>query len=239
MRDPMVGEPQNTKADNTRPQDAHDGSDHISGANGLSDALRNLRKAAASRRPESICPAFKKLRQAGKGMKLEQLFAKADEAVGEPARPLVVSAFAHWHCFMCDDGAVECELCEGTGKDEDGEVCTACGGLGFSPCEFCNGTGWVDRDLIPEELKHAVLKHQVASVRKELDRLKKILPNVTEEQIRSLGHKEKSNLARRLLRLQARMRNLADSGAVEDKHAELYRRAAAGLDKTINLLRGE
>ncbi|MFP3936850.1 MAG: hypothetical protein ACLFVW_00820 [Phycisphaerae bacterium] len=233
----MVGEAENTKAGNTQPRQVHRDGRHISGANGLSEALHELRQAAGTRRAESICPAYRKLRKAARGMKLDDVFAKADEAIGEPTRPLVISAFAHWHCFMCEDGAVQCELCDGTGKDEDGELCATCDGLGFTPCEFCEGTGWVDRDLIPPELKHAVLKRQVAAVKKELDRLRKVLSNVTEEQIQSLGQKEKSNLARRLIRVQARMRELAESGAVEDERADLYRRAAAGLDKTINLLR--
>lgn len=234
----MVGEPQKPTAEGDRHQDAQNGDERISGANGLSDALRDLRQAASTRRPEPICSAYQKLRTAAGGMKLQEVFAKADQAVGEPVRPLVVSAFAHWHCFMCDDGASQCEHCEGAGTDEDGECCPGCDGLGFTPCDFCEGTGWVDRELIPHELTKPVLAHQIASVKKELDRLRKVLPNVTEQQIRGLGHEEKVKLARRLIRLQARMRDLADSGAVEADHANLYRRAAAGLGKTIQLLRG-
>lgn len=211
--------------------------DGVSGHNGLGDALRELQEAVRTRRPDPICSAYRHLRKAARGMKLDELFARADEALDEPLQPLVISAFSHWHCFMCDDGASVCDQCEGGGKDEDGETCSGCDGLGFTPCDFCRGTGWVDRDLIPPELKRVVMKNQVSAVKKELNRLRQTLPTISDKQLRSLPHAERLKLARRLMRLQARMYELVDSGAVDAEHADLYRRAAAGLDKAINPLR--
>jgi hypothetical protein len=222
-----------------KPPEARGGADAISGANGLGDALRAFRKAARTRRSEPICAAYRDLRKAANGMALSEVFAKADEALGEPTQPLVISAFAHWHCFMCDDGAVECDQCEGTGRNEDEEVCSACDGLGFTTCDFCRGTGWVDAELIPPELQQPVLKHHISTVRTELQRLRKALLRVSEQELRGLGRDERVKLARRLLRLQARMRDLAGSTAIDDEHADLYRRAAHGLDRTLDVLRGD
>jgi len=47
-------------------------------------------------------------------------------------------------CDYCDDGDIECDICDGDGKDEEGEECDSCEGKGFNRCDECDGRGYTD-----------------------------------------------------------------------------------------------
>lgn len=41
-------------------------------------------------------------------------------------------------CTTCNDlGTVDCDYCEGSGMDEDGELCDSCEGEGQVDCQDC------------------------------------------------------------------------------------------------------
>jgi hypothetical protein len=47
-------------------------------------------------------------------------------------------------CFECEDGDIECDICDGDGRDEEGEECSDCDGRGFVRCQECDGRGYTD-----------------------------------------------------------------------------------------------
>lgn len=47
-------------------------------------------------------------------------------------------------CHYCNNGQSDCNTCDGTGEDEDGDSCGECDGDGTLSCEWCDGTGTVD-----------------------------------------------------------------------------------------------
>ncbi|MDY7009384.1 MAG: hypothetical protein SVV80_01345, partial [Planctomycetota bacterium] len=144
----------------------------------IQDELDALREAVAKREAEPICLAYLALRKAAaeNGVKLAEMFERADEILSLSASDVIVSAFSHRHCFMCQDGAVSCKECKGTGFVEGGGKCPVCDGLGSMPCDFCQGTGWAARDMIPPEITQDILKRrQLANVKDDLKGLKRMI----------------------------------------------------------------
>ena len=95
-------------------------------------------------------------------------------------------------------------------------------------CGFCRGAAWADRDTVPSELKRAVLKQQLGYVRHDLQRLIKALGGLTVQKIQTLPAEKRRTVSEWLRRLQARLADLIDAGAVKDKD-EQTRLAAANV----------
>ncbi len=136
---------------------AHDDAGDNGRKDKLRTALEELAHAAAKKHAEPICTAYSRLRHASRGMHVREMFKRADEALGQSSRDLIVTAYSHRHCFMCKGGIVACRSCRGSGQVEKGRKCLSCDGLGLTMCDFCRGTGWADRDSLPREIRPAVL----------------------------------------------------------------------------------
>ncbi|MDY6913455.1 MAG: hypothetical protein SVT52_03225 [Planctomycetota bacterium] len=192
-------------------------------ADGLRQALAELREAAVRKKVEPICSAYRAVRKAAKGMKAKMLFAMLAEAVDPQAMNLIVSAYSHRDCFMCRQGVTSCTQCEGSGEIEADRNCPACGGLGLSACAFCLGTSWADRDTIPKELRGPVLQRQWTHVQRDLEVLNKTFAGDAAEKVRSFDSQQRRSTIAWLIRLQARLADLNDVGIAA---------AEAGADET-------
>jgi len=189
--------------------------------NGLREAIVEFGRAATERHIQPICAAYEGLRAAARHVKVEELFQIADKALGMPTRDIVLSAFSHRHCFMCLDGTVACEQCDATGWALQGGVCSNCDGLGAVTCSFCRGTGWADRDTVPRDLRRAVIAHQMHRVQRDLQKLSERMPEIRVENLRQLSDEGRRKLACWLMRLQARLRDLADAPAMQNTEQKL------------------
>ena len=181
--------------------------------NGLSEpirqALAELQEVVASRKVEPICAAYRSLREAAKGMKVKDLLELADRALGQPAAGIIVSAFSHLHCYMCNGGTMMCDQCEGAGRLENDRKCPQCDGFGVLGCNFCRGGGWAERGVVPAEIRQAVLDRQLVHVRRDLKRLTETGADLTVRKINALPQEKRREAIAWLIRLQARMTDLA------------------------------
>ena len=91
-------------------------------ANGFDRALSELSEALATRKVEPICTSYLALRRLARGIRAGELLDRVGQAAGEDARAVIVSAFSHRRCFMCENGTDPCNACEGTGM-ADGAPC--------------------------------------------------------------------------------------------------------------------
>jgi len=185
----------------------------------LAEALRLLHQAAAGKHVDPICRAYAALRRAAGTMSPRDVLALAGERLNIPAAALVIAAYAHRRCYMCDDGTVPCDVCEGTAQDDAGHPCPHCDGLGLATCDFCGGTGWADRDEIPPELATAVAKRQLAHVTDELKELQRSVAKLGRDDMDRMPPDQRGALAGRLIRLQARLDELGRCGVCDKKHA--------------------
>lgn len=201
----------------------------------LEQAMDMLRQAAAQKKVDPICAAYLTLRRAAKGMKLAELFALADQALDAPSQILIVSAFSHQRCYMCSDGTVACPTCGGTGLAEPGRRCTKCDGLPV-PCGLCRGTNWSGPEGVPAELSRAVRGRQWVRVRAEVERLDATLQRDLAQYIFRLGFPGRQTLAAWLMRLQARLGDLAAAGAIPQAEQEQAQRAGQLIDQLIEEL---
>jgi hypothetical protein len=179
-------------------------------------ALEDLRQAAQSKKVEAICNAYRTLREAGRGMKVKDLLELADKALGQQASLLIVSAFSHLHCYMCNDGSSICDQCEGTGRLEQNRKCPQCEGFGVLSCNFCKGSGWAERSVIPPELRRAVLDRQLLNLRGEVKKLGESFSYLTVDRINRLLRDKRRELISWLIRLQARMTEMAGMDELVD-----------------------
>jgi hypothetical protein len=115
--------------------------------------------------------------------------------------------------------------------------CPQCDGLGIEACSFCLGSGWTDRNEIPEEFRPAVLKRQAHHVEKDIDRLvqsgRKILASAEQ-----MTQEDRNRLAAWLIRLQARLTDLARHVKEDgDERAVRYGALAGRIDTILDTLR--
>ena len=190
-------------------------------ADKLTEPLAELRRAANNRNVEQICAAHLALRRAAAGVNRREAFALADAVLGQSAMNLIVSAYSHRHCFMCDGGSVPCEQCDAGGRLANGRTCPGCEGLGLLECGFCSGTGWADRDTTPPEIATAVMSRQLDHVRTALDRTVKALGGFTIGKIRSLPLDKRRAMVARLMQLHSRLGELAGSSAIDDDEEQV------------------
>lgn len=199
---------------------------------GFEQALRDLAEAISELKVEPICTSYLALRQEAREMTAGELLGRVEQAAGERAKEVIVSAFSRRRCFMCKDGTVPCQTCDGTGT-VDRFPCPQCEGLSVEPCSFCLGSSWTDRDEIPVEVRRAVLKRRGAHVEKDITRLVGLARGAWASAER-LAPEKRTEIGAWLMRLQSRLNDLAkavsDNG---DEKAARFGAMAAEIDKLL------
>ena len=193
---------------------AHDSNISPAIVDKLVEPLSHLRKAAHEKKTEEICAAYAALRRAAAEVDRREALALADAVLGRSAMDIVVSAYSHRRCFMCDGGTVLCEECDHTGRLAYGKTCPECEGLGVVECSFCRGTGWAERSSIPPEIAPAVLNRQFHHVKALLRRVVGALSGFTVAQIGRLKPDKRRAVVARLMQLEWRIEDLAESSAI-------------------------
>ena len=183
----------------------------------VAKAIETFTTAAKTRRIENICNAYQTLKSSVDGLGIEKVLPLADKMLGQSAIALVVSAYSHEKCFMCINGSVDCENC----SEDDTDVltgCLRCNSTGLTPCEFCEGTGWVGDDVIPRELHRAVWRSRLKHTHKVLELYAKTYPPKVLEVLsrRSVDDSRRRLVVVETIRLAAKMHALAQSCAVTD-----------------------
>ncbi len=194
----------------------------------LTAALDHLHTTALTKDIEPICQAYAHLRRIAPELAGRELLLLADQHLGFAVARLVISAFSHRRCYMCADGTVPCDWCEGAGADGRGRPCNQCDGLGLTVCGFCGGTGWADRGTIPPELAVAVAKKHLAHVQSDLKRLQHSVADLGRDALDHMSPDRRGALAGRLVRIRARLVELSTCKACKNGHtahlAELAQR---------------
>jgi hypothetical protein len=180
----------------------------------LHDATFHGARGALDGGSERVCAAYHYLRASANGMRLDDLYRLASEALGRDVRELAVTAYARRRCFMCRKGFVRCDDCDGAPPARDG-TCRRCDGLGAAACDFCGGTGWAGHDTIPRELASAVQKRRLAELYGAVKHLAAALRKVGRAPPR-LPALQRRRLARLARRLRARAADLAEHGLPRD-----------------------
>lgn len=199
-------------------------------------ALAELSNSIAARKVEPICTSYLRMRTLARGMKLEEMFNRIKQASGDEALDAIISAFSHRRCFMCDGGVIPCQACQGRGST-DGVPCLSCDGQGVEVCSFCLGTGWTDYNQIPKELRRAVLLRRFKHVEKDLARLARTVSGKSLDLVNQLSEDQKKEIIVWLIKLQARLRELAELGKGKDRRADKFGIAAGQIERILKRLR--
>lgn len=203
----------------------------------LETSLAEFRAALDQRKIEPICAAYQALRSAAGKLPLPELLRRARKGANGDVLGTLASAYSHLPCFMCGHGTVACDPCGGSGKLGDRQ-CPHCDGFGLAPCGFCRGTGWADRDIIPPELKLPVLRRQLKRARIDVSRLGKTLAGITKANLPAIDPGHRRRLAAWMMRLRARLTDLAANEAASNDQQQahlinLAGRIDAGLDMLV------
>jgi len=204
--------------------------------------LTGFREAVATREAEAICLAYLALRKSAAANSVggEEMFALADEALSRPAASVVVSAFAHRRCPMCQHGMVKCEDCEGIGIFNENRSCPACDGIGMISCDFCQGTGWASPDmLVPEVTPEICKKQRLVDAEKDLRDIKPIMVKFGRENRDQLTPELCRSLQKWTMCLRARLNSLIPDEDLGLSAAEKNRLfgAVGELDAYLTMLR--
>lgn len=92
--------------------------------------------------------------------------------IGKSATEKLIIAFSHYPCQFCARGRTKCKECNGHGHINHNIVCEQCLGLGSVRCDFCNGSGWMAIEDIPDGLRSTIL---ITRARTALTRIKAVL----------------------------------------------------------------
>ncbi len=199
-------------------------------------ALADLAEALAARKVEPICAAYISLRRNGRSMSAADILEGLNGTAGGSAEKMIISAFSHRRCFMCEDGFTPCRTCDGAGIVND-YPCPGCDGLGVEVCSFCQGTGWSDAGQIPAEVLRAAVHRRIRHVSSDLKHLNEILKTGLPASIERLGPEKRRELTSRLLRLRARLANLANA-EIENNggHAAAFQTAESRIGQLLKAL---
>lgn len=215
-----------------------DSDDSAAGTNGVASAIQELESVAKTKRADPICSAYQNLRNTARGMKVSKVFELINQALGQSGADIIASAYSHRHCFMCADGTARCETCSGTGLLEEDRRCPNCEGLGAIPCGFCQGTGWADRDTVPQELRIAVIKRQSAHLHGELQRLAKAFSGITKQNLAGVSEKVRTELIHWMIRLENRISDLGESENTPNDDRQMKMGSfAKKIERCLDLLR--
>ena len=183
----------------------------------VAKAIETFAAAAHTRRIENICKAYETLKSSVNGLSIQHVLPLADKIIGQSTLVLVVSAYSHEKCFMCENGSVPCETCSEDDTDSQAR-CSHCNSTGYAPCEFCAGTGWVGNDVIPRELHRAVWRSRLKHTHQILEKYAKLY---TRAFLDDLSRRPVQDDQRRLaimetIRMAAKIHALIQSCAVTD-----------------------
>lgn len=203
----------------------------------VGQALAEVGRALAGRKVELICTAYLALRRSGRGTNLKELLTCVERVHGPKALAMIISAFSHRRCLMCEEGVAACQTCDGTGT-VDRFSCPSCDGLGILPCTFCLGAGWSSPDEIPDEFSKGVLRRRVSHLAKSIRRLAKLPGPDKLAAPGALPLEKRKQLVAWLVRLQARLNSLA-AAPVETwgDHTSRYGELAGRIDGILEAIR--
>ncbi len=209
---------------------------------GFDEAMRDLAETIAGRKVEPIRIAYMALRKAAGKMPPHEILEHVDRAVttqAGSARQMIYSAFSHGHCVMCSNGIAPCRTCDGSGTVND-YVCPDCDGTGVEICSFCAGTNWSDRHEIPDEIRPAAVSRRIKHAEKDLARLDRMSEADMPASVGKLQTQQRRKLASRLLRLQARLTNLAGVEVGSNtEHVARFHEGASRIERFIEALRAK
>lgn len=176
----------------------------------LGESLENLRtNARAGQHVGPICGAYQSVHDAAVGMEPKQVYALVYQTLTRQEFDIVISAFSHFHCFMCQDGIVQCETCKGKGMLDDTSACPQCHGFAITACPFCGGTAWVEDRMIPEELEDLVLKRRIRHIDKAIKSFAKLASMKILQRLRDGPAQRRQRAAGVAIQLAARLEKLA------------------------------
>lgn len=209
-----------------------------SGNEGIRAVLAELRQAARAKKVDGICAAYQRLRELTEAQGPDRALALVRKALGEKGAEIVISAFSYRRCFMCTNGTIECEQCDGTGEGDQEGSCGHCDGLGLVLCSFCRGTGWADPETVPPELASAVHRRQLSHVRREVRELAKSIKGMRIEELPKLPPARRRALAGELMRVSARMSELAsDEELAKNERTADLGTMVSRIDKIFSTLK--
>lgn len=203
----------------------------------LSSTLEDMARAVASSNVAELCRSYLALRSLTRDMPADKRFDLASQALAVAIRPLLAAAYAHRECFMCMDGTLPCEACDASGLGEGGEVCSNCGGDGYAPCEFCRGTNWPDRQTVPRELRLDLLARQLASVRRDVERLQGRRAKFGAVASALMPPGDRKRVLVWLSRLRCRLQDFLDQGVVAEGDRRAMTQQIADIGQCIASLR--
>ncbi|MCE5279605.1 MAG: hypothetical protein ABFD92_02940 [Planctomycetaceae bacterium] len=202
-------------------------------------ALGELHDALRQRQVQLICAAYEACRRAARRAGIDDVMEAAQASCDQPVRPLIVSAYSHRHCFMCNRGTRLCERCHGTGLD-GGSRCPNCEGLGLLECGFCGATGWADRAPNPPEIFGEVLHRQYRHMKDGLEKADAELKSVLGGgKIAPMPRDARLKIVAAVLRLQARIRDLIHAQAVPQGEITALETVTEKLDQKLDLFRAK
>lgn len=94
---------------------------------------------------------------------------KLVQTIGAKTTNRIIVAFAHYPCPFCKKGRAECPDCKGRGHISHEMICERCLGLGVVRCDFCDGSGWMAMQDVPEGFRIAVFTMRAQTALKRLD----------------------------------------------------------------------
>ncbi|MCE5328113.1 MAG: hypothetical protein LLG01_17030 [Planctomycetaceae bacterium] len=204
----------------------------------MAGALNELRDALDQKQVQLICAAYEACRRAASRTGVADVMEAAQAAIEQPVRPLIVSAYSHRHCFMCNRGTRLCERCHGTGLDGQ-DQCPNCEGLGLLECGFCGATGWADRAPNPPEIFAEVLHRQYKHMKESLEKTDAELKGVSPTGMASMPRDGRLKLVASVLRLQARIQDLIHAQAAPQREVPTLEAVLAKLNNKLNLFRSK
>ena len=96
------------------------------------------------------------------------LVEKLVETIGKNATNKLIVALAHYPCPFCKKGRSECRDCKGHGHIDYDMICERCLGIGVVRCDFCDGSGWMAMQDVPEGLRIEVFTTRAKTAVKRL-----------------------------------------------------------------------
>jgi hypothetical protein len=136
-------------------------------------------------------------------------------------------ALATQPCFGCKGGLIPCEVCDGHGHSSGEAICEQCVGLGYTRCDFCEGSGWISTNAIPAALRPLViLERMKQAVRRGQRAIGEPLPQVEAAE----DGQARREAARALVRLE-RERGIAEDVLAASERAGVNSSLGRRIDR--------